>query len=119
MASDVEFDILTDEDRRHAAYAICVLGMAATGATFGSMAGGQTLLGFLGGAGAGLFMCKTVEGPLKQKLFRSEATMTDREFLSLLRKVKSEYPRLGRSEVLNMLARSKLESAKYPSRYRV
>jgi hypothetical protein len=93
--------------------------MTAAGTTFGSMAGGQTLLGFLIGAGAGMFMCKTVEQPLKQKLFRSGVTMTEREFLALIQKTRLEYPKLPRSEILNTIARSRLESDKYPSRYRI
>ncbi len=49
-----DFAVLTEQDKRHYAYALCVLGTTATGATFGSLAGGQTLLGAAGGGSVGL-----------------------------------------------------------------
>ena len=112
-----DFTILTEKDKKHVAYGLCVLGTAATGATFGSIAGGQTLPGFLIGGVAGLLMCKTVAKPLKQYLFSSRP-MSETQFQSLASQTQRAYPRLAREQVLDLLAASRLAAMKSPRKYR-
>ncbi len=115
MADD--FTILTDRDKKHVAYGLCVLGTAAIGATFGSIAGGQTLPGFLIGGVTGLFMCKTVDKPIKQYLFGSRP-MSEMQFQSLASQTQRAYSRLTREQVLDLLAASRLAAMKSPRKYR-
>jgi hypothetical protein len=116
MALD-DFTILTEQDKSKAAYGLCVLGVAATGATFGSLVGGQTVLGFVGGGVMGLFLCKWIEQPLKQKLFSAQR-MTEREFQALAAQTKREYPQLTRNQVLELLAAARRAAIGDPRRYR-
>jgi len=113
-----EDELITENDKQHMAYGLCVLGVAATGAAFGSMAGGQTLLGAAGGAVAGLFMCKSVEKPLKRALFSSNGKMSEREFRTLLVQTRRANPTMNRQQVLDLIAASKLAAAKEPWKYR-
>lgn len=113
-----DLELFTDKDKSHMAYGLCVLGTAAAGATFGSMAGGQTLLGAAGGAVVGLFMCSTVERPLKRALFTTGKRMSDSEFRTLYAQVRRSYPNNSKKQVLDMIAASRLAAAKEPARYR-
>jgi len=66
MADD--FNIITEEDKSHLSYGLCVLGQMAAGATLGSIAGGQTLAGAAAGTVWGLFTCRYLAEPIKRKL---------------------------------------------------
>lgn len=112
------FEVLTDEDRRSYAYALCVLGMVAAGGTLGSMAGGMTLPSAAGGLAFGLLMCRTVEKPLKQKLFDASARMTPEEFRLLAGQTARSQPGLTRKGVLDLLAQARSEAAAAPAQFR-
>ena len=114
---DDSFEILSEDDKRHLAYQLCVLGWVAGGATFGSFAGGMTLAGAAGGAAMGLLMCKGVERPLKWKLFSQGSAMTEPEFRRLAAQTSQTYAQLSRHEVLDLLAAVRLDAQNYPGRY--
>ena len=113
-----DFTVLTEQDKRHFAYGLCVLGAVGAGATFGTMAGGLTLPGAAGGLVIGLFACRAVEEPLKQKLFGANVPMSQQEFLALAHQTKKQFPQLSRSQVLDLLAASRTAANKEPTRYR-
>lgn len=113
-----EDEIITDIDKQHLAYGMCVLGVTATGATFGSLAGGQTLLGAAGGLVMGLFMCKSVQTPLKKALFSSNR-MSERQFGALISQVRLANPTKSREQLLDMIAASRFASAREPWKYRI
>jgi len=113
-----EDELITNEDKQHLAYGLCVLGVAGTGAALGSMAGGQTLLGAAGGAVVGLFMCKSVERPLKKALFSSNGKMSEREFRTLLTQTRRANPSMNRQQILNLIAASRIAATKEPWKYR-
>ena len=115
---DQDFQILTEQDKKHSAYALCVIGATAAGATFGSVAGGMTIPGALGGAVMGLLMCRVVENPLKRKLFDASARMTPQEFRLLAMQTARTNPKLSRVEVLDLLAAAKVSAARAPNVYR-
>ena len=115
MQDDIAF--LTNDEKRSVAYGLCVLGTAATGATFGSLAGGQTILGAIGGAVVGLVMCTSVQEPLKEKLFSTNTTMSELEFLSLARQIKQTHRNLTRSQVFDVIAAARLDVIRNGPRY--
>ena len=102
-----DFSLFVDNDKKHVAYGVCVLGVAASGATFGSLAGGMTLPGAIGGAVMGLFLCKSVEEGLKRQLFGKNIKMSEPEFLNLVQQVKKQFPQLSKRQVLDLLAASR------------
>lgn len=115
---DPEFHILTEQDKKHTAYLLCVLGVTAAGATFGSVAGGLTVPGALGGAVMGLLMCRAVDDPLKRQLFDASARMTTQDFRLLAVQTARVNPRLSRGEVLNLLAAARISAVRAPGVYR-
>jgi hypothetical protein len=114
---DNSFEILSEEDKRHLAYQLCVLGWVAGGATAGSFAGGMTLAGAAGGAAMGLLMCKGVERPLKWKLFSQGSTMSEGEFRRLAVQTSQTYGHLSHQQVLDLLAAARIDAHNYPGRY--
>jgi hypothetical protein len=117
MAGLDDFNFLSDTDKDHIAYGMCVLGTAAVGATLGSIAGGQTLIGFAGGAVVGLFMCHAVEQPLRRALFSSNETMTDSDFVKLVAQTKRQYPSKSKREILDLIAACRVDAARSPQMY--
>lgn len=112
-----DMTVLSEKDKGRMAYAMCVLGTGAVGATFGSIAGGQTLPGFAGGLVLGLFMCKWVETPLKRKLFSSQR-MSEQEFVAIARQTKKEFPTLTRDQVFDLLAEARRSALRDPGAFR-
>jgi hypothetical protein len=112
-----DFNIFTEEDKQHVAYGACVMGWVAVGATLGSMAGGQTLLGAGGGAVWALFTCKYLQQPIKRKLFSSSTRLTEHEFRQALIAVKSQFPNVSKQGALDILAAARREASKDPRRY--
>lgn len=115
---DDDFAIFTEQDKRHYAYGLCVLGFTAAGATLGSMAALQTLPGAFGGTVMGLFLCRTIDQPLKRVLFDASVRMRPEEFRQLAEQTARSHPRLSRSEVLDLLGKSRQMAAKTPAQYR-
>lgn len=115
MADD--FNIITEQDKKHMSYGLCVLGTMAVGATFGSMAGGQTLLGAAGGTVWGLFICKHMTDPIKSKLFSQGARMSEHEFKQALSAAHRQFPLATKSQLLDLLASARSEAAKTPAKY--
>jgi hypothetical protein len=115
MADD--FNIITEQDKKHISYGLCVLGTMAVGATFGSIAGGQTLLGAAGGTVWGLFTCKYVTEPIKQKLFGQNARLSESEFKQVLIAAKRQYPHATKAQLLDFIASARLEAKRFPSKY--
>ncbi|MBZ9936352.1 hypothetical protein LB518_08605 [Mesorhizobium sp. BR1-1-16] len=113
-----DFEVLTEDDKRHVSYGMCVLGTMAVGATFGSFLGGLTLVGAVGGTVAGLLMCRTIEQPLKRQLFGANTRMSEGDFLNLARQTKRQFSNLSRGQVLDLLAASRIAAARDPGRYR-
>lgn len=114
-----DFEVLTMDDKRHAAYGLCVLGFMAAGATFGSFAGGQTILGAAGATVVGLFACKGVEEPLRKKLFDSASAMSEAEFIKLVQQTKRAYPGMSKPDVLDLIGTSKSAAIRNPQSFAV
>jgi len=116
MAED--FELFTEEDKRSIAYGACVFGQVAIGATIGSIAGGQTLLGAAGGAVWGFFTCRYLEDHIKRKLFSQSGRLSEDEFRQALLATKKQFPLISKREALELLAAARHEAAKNPVRYR-
>lgn len=115
MAED--FNIFTEDDKKHVSYGLCVLGMTATGMTLGSMAGGQTLLGGVGGTVWGLFTCKHLAEPIKQRLFSQSSRLTDAEFKQVFVAARRQFPFATKNQLFDLIMNAKLEGRRFPSRY--
>lgn len=115
MADD--FNIITDQDKKHISYGMCVVGTMAVGTTLGSMAGGQTLLGAVGGTVWGLFNCKYVAEPLKRKLFSQHTRLSDQEFAQVLRAARQQFPHASKAQLLDLIASARLEAKRQPGKY--
>ena len=115
MADD--FNIITEQDKTHVAYGLCVLGQMAVGATFGSMAGGQTLLGAAGGTVWGLFTCKYLAEPIKSKLFSQRGRMADAEFRQILAAAKWQFPHATKAQLLDLIVQARVQAARSPGKY--
>jgi hypothetical protein len=115
MADD--FNIITEQDKTHVAYGLCVLGQMAVGATFGSIAGGQTLLGAAGGTVWGLFTCKYLAEPIKSKLFSQRGRLSDNEFKQVLAAAKRQFPLATKAQLLGLIVQARGESARSPGKY--
>jgi hypothetical protein len=113
-----DFNFLTEEDKRHAAYGLCVGTWVASGAIVGSMAGGQTLIGAAGGAVWGMFTCPYLQQPIKRKLFDSAARLTDQEFKTALTAVKRQYPHISKRDALKVLLQVRNQAKQFPSKFR-
>lgn len=111
------FNILTEEDRLSMAYRMCVLGQVGIGATLGSIAGGQTLLGAAGGAVWGLWTCKYLKEPIKQKLFGSTHAMSELEFRQALAAAKMSNPKVSKNQALEILATARHDASRAPAKY--
>lgn len=112
-----DLNVLTDEEKKHMSYRLCVLGTGALGATFGSIAGGQTLLGAAGGTVFGLFSCKLVAEPLKRKLFSQNTLLTEPEFKLVLAGAKRQFPFATKLQLLELMANARMESRRAPTKY--
>ncbi len=115
-----DFNIITEKDKGHVAYAMCVLGTFAAGGAMGSMAspGVGTLVGALGGGAFGLFACKLVEKPLKNRLFSNSSTMmTPVEFSRLANQTARAFPHLTREQVLDLIAESRHAAITTPRKF--
>jgi hypothetical protein len=115
MADD--FNIITEQDKAHVSYGLCVLGHMASGATLGSLAGGQTVLGAVGGTVLGLYTCKYLAAPLKKKLFGQAGRLSEPEFKQVLMAAKREFPHATKSQLLDLIANARVEAKRTPSRY--
>ena len=116
MADD--FSLFTEEDKNHASYALCVLGHMAVGATLGSMAGGQTLLGAGGGTVWGLFNCRYLSQPIKRKLFSQRERLSDWEFRQVLTAAKREFPLATKPQLLGLITQIRLDSYRSPGQFK-
>jgi hypothetical protein len=112
-----DFDLITEEDKRHMSYGLCVLGHVAAGATLGSMAGGQTLLGAAGGTVWGLFNCKHLAEPIKRKLFSQRERLSDWEFRQVLAAAKRQFPLASKPQLLGLIAQARVDSYRSPHRF--
>jgi hypothetical protein len=107
-----DFTIITEDDKRHVAYRLCVLASFAGGATLGSFASpviGTVAVGLAAGL-YGIKACKIVEEPLKERLFNGAARMTPQEFSRLAAQTSRAFPGMGRSQVLDMIARERRDA---------
>lgn len=118
MPVDDDFNIFTEDDKRSTAYRLCVMGHMAIGATMGSLAGGQTLLGAAAGTAWGLFTCKALQEPIKKKLFSSAEPLTESELKQALSAVKQEFPFLTKKEALEVIAGARIDAVRNPAQYR-
>jgi hypothetical protein len=116
MPDDVE--LFSDKEKDEYAYRYCVGGMVATGATLGSIAGGQTIEGAAGGLIWGLLTCKKVSIIVRKKLFSSNQKLSDHEIATLLGVIKSKKPYLEKGNALKMLASIRSEVGRNPSKYK-
>src|SRR5262245_18922501 len=107
MADD--FNIITEQDKKHVSYGLCVLGSMSVGAAFGSL-GGQTLLGAVGGTVLGLFTCMYVAEPIKRRLFSQIGRLSDKEFKQVLAAAKRQFPLATKAQLLDLIAIARLES---------
>jgi flagellar motor component MotA len=113
-----DFNIITEEDKSHLSYGLCVLGQMAAGATLGSLAGGQTLAGAAAGTVWGLFTCRYLAEPIKRKLFSRNERLSDQEFTQTLLAAKRQFPLATRAQLLDLIGSARLDANRYPSRYR-
>ncbi|HTL45447.1 MAG TPA: hypothetical protein VL262_13980 [Vicinamibacterales bacterium] len=116
MADD--FNIITEEDKSHLSYGLCVLGQMAAGATLGSIAGGQTLAGAAAGTVWGLFTCRYLAEPIKRKLFSQNERLSDQEFKQALTAARRQFPLATKAQLLDLIGNARLEASRFPSRYR-
>jgi hypothetical protein len=113
-----DFSILTEADKDTLSYGACVGGM-----TLGGMAVGRwvSLQGFLVGgiadAAYGLMSCKTLQEPIKQKLFSKTSRLTDYEIVARLRALRFQSPSLKKDHALEVLAAIRQEVAANPTKY--
>lgn len=112
-----DFDVITEQDKSHMAYGLCVLGHMAVGATMGSIAGGQTLLGAAGGTAWGLFNCRYLAEPLKSKLFTQRGRMSESEFKQVLSAAKRQYPQATKTELMGLIVQARNDLARSPGKY--
>lgn len=112
------FNIITEQDKKHLSYGLCVLGTMAVGAMFGSMAGGQTLIGAAGGTVFGLFTCRHLAEPIKRKLFSQNGRLSEPEFKQVLVAAKQQFPLATKAQLLDLIANARLEAKRFPSKYR-
>lgn len=115
---DDSLELFTEKDKEHAAYGLCVLGWVATGATLGSLAGGQTFLGVAGGAAWGLFTCRYLTEPLKRRLFSYSERLSEDEFRQVFTAAKRQFPFAAKGELLDAIAQSRVEFTRSPTRFR-
>lgn len=116
MAED--FDVITEQDKKHISYGLFVLGQIAAGATLGSIAVGQTLIGAAGGTVWGLYSCKYLAEPIKRKLFSQNRRLSDHEFKQALSAAKRQFPSATkRDDLLALIAQARAEAAKLPEKY--
>ncbi len=109
--------VITELDRKHVAYGLCVLGFTGVGASWGA-AGGLVLLGAAGGAVAGLYSCRHLSEPIKRKLFSRTGRLSEDEFRLALIAARREFPFASKPQLLNLIADARIEAARVPSRYR-
>lgn len=113
-----EFHILTEKDKNHIAYGLCVGSFTLTGMAVGGFGG---LKGVLVGGAAGFLMglaaCPYLEEPIKRKLFSPTAQLSDEEFLSALRAIRDQEPFISKSEAMDLLAEVRHEIARQPQKY--
>lgn len=112
-----DFNLVTEQDKKHVSYGLCVLGQMAVGATFGSIAGGQTLAGAAGGTVWGLFTCKYLAEPIKNKLFSQHQRLSEQEFKLVLGAAKRQFPLAKKSDILALIAHARVESARSPAKF--
>jgi len=110
MPNQSEFEIFTEEDKRSFAYRLCVLGHVGIGAAMGSLAGGMTIPGAIGGGLWGLGTCKFLAVPIQRKLF-SSAKLSDGEFRQALQSVKQQHPGIRKADALKLIAKARMESS--------
>jgi hypothetical protein len=110
--------VVTEQDKEHVAYGLCVLGLAGVGATWGAAAGGQILLGAAGGTVVGLFSCRHLHEPIKRKLFSRNGRLSEEEFRLTLIAAQREFPFASKTRLLDLIAEARIEAAREPSRYR-
>lgn len=113
-----DYMAITEADKEKLSYAACVGGMALTGAAVGRFLGLQGLfVGGVTGAAYGLISCKTLQEPIKKKLFSQTSRLTDYEIVSALRALRFRSPLLKKDEALELLAAARQEIAKHPEKY--
>lgn len=110
--------VVTEQDKKHIAYGLCVLSVTGVGATWGAAAGGQVLLGAAGGAVAGLFSCRHLYEPIKRKLFSRHGRLSEEEFRLALIAAQREFPFASKPQLLDLIAGARIEAAREPSKYR-
>ena len=113
-----DFSILTEADKDKWSYGACVGGMALGGMAIGRWVGLQGLLaGGIAGAAYGLMSCKTLQEPIKQKLFSKTYRLTDHEIVAMLRALRFQSPSLKKDQALKVLAAIREEVALNPAKY--
>ena len=65
----------------------------------------------------GLFSCKRMATPLKQKLFSQHARLSETEFKQVLASAKQEYPLASKAQLLDLLVRARIEATRSPSKF--
>jgi hypothetical protein len=111
------FNIITEQDKKHASYGLCVLGNMAVGATFGTMAGGQAIAGAAAATVFGLFACPYVAESIKQRLFSQNGRLSESEFLQVLGAAKRQFPLASKAQLLDLIADARREATRFPSKY--
>lgn len=112
-----DFNLITEQDKTHISYGLCVLGQTAIGATLGSMAGGQTILGAAGGAVWGLFTCKHLAEPIKKRLFSQSGRLNEHEFKLVLLAAKRQFPHATKSQLLGLVSEARVQAANTPRKF--
>lgn len=113
-----EFSFITESDKDKVSYGACVGGMALGGMAVGRWVGLQGLLvGGIAGAAYGLMSCKTLQEPIKQKLFSKTSRLTDHEIVAALRALRFQSPLMKKDQALEVLAAIRQEVAANPGKY--
>ena len=113
-----DFSLITETDKDKLSYGACVGGMALGGMAVGRWVGLQGLLaGGIAGAAYGLMSCKTLQEPIKQKLFSKTSRLTDHEIVTALQALRFQSPLLKKDQALEVLAAIRQEVAASPTKY--
>ena len=109
MADDM--GLLTEDDKRHTAYQMCVVGTSLVGGALGAITTGfGAPLGAAAGFVLGRASCPYLAEPLKKKLFSRNDKLSDGEFKQVLSATKRSFPQASKSDILKMIAMIKVQA---------
>lgn len=109
---------LSEELKSKSAYRVCLVGLTGIGIAYGSVVPGLgTVAGGTVGLVSALYFCPYLEGPIKRKLFSSNTLMTDNDVFMAFKAAQLQFPHMEDTDILNILASSRILYSRQPSRF--